>query len=197
MATISRIPMIDVAKGIGIILVVIGHTNLPTLVMNLIYAFHVPLFFVLSGMVFNMNKSLTELFVNKFRTLLVPYYFFGVFVTLALFLQSSSFDFSSVFDFIVFGTGYNSALWFVAHLFVLTIYAHLWLLVKNKIILYAALILHLSVGLKFVDISITTAWRFDLLPLSFSLFAIGYLFRDIIVGFASSLRGCCHSFAMV
>ena len=63
MATISRIPMIDVAKGIGIILVVIGHTNLPTLVMNLIYAFHVPLFFVLSGMVFNMNKSLTELFV--------------------------------------------------------------------------------------------------------------------------------------
>jgi fucose 4-O-acetylase-like acetyltransferase len=75
MKNTARIPMIDVAKGIGIILVVVGHTNLPVVVMNAIYAFHVPLFFVLSGMVFNSNKNLTQLLVSKFRTLLVPYYF--------------------------------------------------------------------------------------------------------------------------
>lgn len=186
---IARLPMIDAAKGFGIILVVIGHTNLPALAMNLIYAFHVPLFFVLSGMVFNMNKSLLELFVNKFRTLLVPYYFFGIFVTVALFLQGTYFDVSSIFGFIVFGTGYNSALWFIAHLFMLTIYVYLWLLIKNKKIIYAVLLAHLSIGLKLIDIGLPTAWRFDLLPLSFSFFMMGYIFRDIIIGVASSLKG--------
>ncbi len=180
--------MIDVAKGIGIILVVIGHTNLPLVAMNLIYAFHVPLFFVLSGMVFNMNKNLTELFINKFKTLLVPYYFFGIFVTLALYLQPAPFDFFRVIDFAIFGTGYNSALWFIAHLFVLSIYAYFWLLVKSKKILYFILIMHLLIGLKFLDIALPAAWSFNLLPLSFSFFMIGYLLGDFLINMASSLK---------
>jgi fucose 4-O-acetylase-like acetyltransferase len=188
MKNTARIPMIDVAKGIGIILVVVGHTNLPVVVMNAIYAFHVPLFFVLSGMVFNSNKNLTQLLVSKFRTLLVPYYFFGIFMTFALYLQKDSFGYSEIVDFIVFGTGYNSALWFIAHLFILIIYSYVLVRVGSRRTLYIILLIHLFIGLKFIDtpiqlIKLPSCWRLDLLPLSFSFFMAGYLFREFLLDF--------------
>jgi len=47
----SRIHHLDVARGIGIILVVLGHLNLPKYMINVIYLFHMPLFMYLSGSV--------------------------------------------------------------------------------------------------------------------------------------------------
>lgn len=57
MAGRFRINEIDIAKGIGIILVIIGHC-LPnnSLLRLMIYSFHMPLFFVLSGMVLDEEK---------------------------------------------------------------------------------------------------------------------------------------------
>ena len=40
---------IDIAKGIGIILVVLGHANLNMVLTNIIYLFHMPLFIFISG----------------------------------------------------------------------------------------------------------------------------------------------------
>lgn len=49
----DRVEWIDCAKGIGILLVVIGHmnviNNLDSLIRGLIFSFHMPLFFILSG----------------------------------------------------------------------------------------------------------------------------------------------------
>lgn len=44
----SRDIAVDVAKGIGILLVILGHLKNP--LMDFIYAFHMPLFFFVSGM---------------------------------------------------------------------------------------------------------------------------------------------------
>lgn len=52
----DRIEWIDVAKGIGIILVIMGHTFQLDLVSP-IYAFHMPLFFFLSGLLFNLDAG--------------------------------------------------------------------------------------------------------------------------------------------
>ncbi len=60
----SRVDEIDVAKGIGILLVILGHI-VPenTYLRTIIYSFHMPLFFFLSGLVakkqysFNQNKT--------------------------------------------------------------------------------------------------------------------------------------------
>ncbi len=184
----ARIPMIDVAKGIGIVLVVIGHTKLPTIAMNRIYAFHVPLFFVLSGMVFSKNKSLISQMYSKMKTLLVPYYFFGIFVTLALYLHNNISTAAQIFEFVILGTGYNSALWFIAHLFVLTVYSQFIIQYLNKTSLYVLLVLHLIIGLKFFEIEIPSFWRVDLLPLSFSFFVVGYLFKEQIINTIASLK---------
>ena len=45
----KRIEWIDIAKGIGIILVVIGHISQIEVLNDIIYSFHMPLFFIISG----------------------------------------------------------------------------------------------------------------------------------------------------
>lgn len=49
MMDINRLNYMDTAKGIGVILVILAHNLLPTSLSNAIYAFHMPLFFIISG----------------------------------------------------------------------------------------------------------------------------------------------------
>ena len=55
-----RIEWIDICKGLGIFLVVIGHTSIAQIsqtVYNWIYSFHMPMFYMLSGMVDTLMLS--------------------------------------------------------------------------------------------------------------------------------------------
>lgn len=47
----------DVVKGLGILLVIMGHSNLPATIYYGIYAFHMPLFFIVSGIFFSDRKT--------------------------------------------------------------------------------------------------------------------------------------------
>ncbi len=77
----ERVQWIDVAKGIGMILVVIGHTpGLTGWIYKTIYSFHMPLFFFLSGFVYREQPDSLGgrdgKLVKDFRTLIVPYVLF-------------------------------------------------------------------------------------------------------------------------
>ena len=80
----SRVKGIDVAKGLGILLVVLGHqidyfsADLPQ-VYRFIYLFHVPLFFFMSGMFFREQESFWNCFKKKFLRLFVPYLLANIF----------------------------------------------------------------------------------------------------------------------
>lgn len=53
----QRDAAIDIAKGIGIIFVIIGHSfQSGTVIHEIIYSFHMPLFFILSGTVMNLSN---------------------------------------------------------------------------------------------------------------------------------------------
>lgn len=52
----QRYEYIDIAKGIGILLVVWAHILLVGVSHRVIYAFHMPLFFMISGMLFRREK---------------------------------------------------------------------------------------------------------------------------------------------
>lgn len=54
-----RIEEVDIAKGIGMILVISGHLCASAPLRNFIYSFHMPLFFILSGIVYNAAKTRT------------------------------------------------------------------------------------------------------------------------------------------
>lgn len=72
---------IDCAKGIGIILVVLGHTySIPTWLQSWIYAFHMPLFFILSGYTIRVSSDISiKKQICKFaKAYLLPYLFLSL-----------------------------------------------------------------------------------------------------------------------
>lgn len=71
---------IDFLKGIGIFLVVYAHCNLhQEETMWLIYRFHMPLFFLISGYLFSAGDKFPKFFVKKFKTLIIPYFIFFIY----------------------------------------------------------------------------------------------------------------------
>jgi hypothetical protein len=69
----KRIEALDIAKGIGIILVIIGHMS-SSYLRDWIYSFHMPLFFILSGICFKTEKypSFLPFLRQRVRTLAIP-----------------------------------------------------------------------------------------------------------------------------
>ena len=84
----KRLDWIDIAKGIAIILVIVGHTvPNPSPLRHAIFSFHMPLFFILAGYTFR-PKPWRELLSGSVSRLLVPY------VVLALAWQVPTFSMS-------------------------------------------------------------------------------------------------------
>ena len=62
----NRIVSFDILKGGGILLVILGHIQIPYMLKTVIYSFHMPLFFFVSGCFFR-PISLREFFAKKTR----------------------------------------------------------------------------------------------------------------------------------
>ena len=69
-----RSDVIDSMKGLGIILVVLGHTVCNSL-SEWIYSFHMPHFFVISGL---FLKEGNNVYLKRAKTILVPYLVFAI-----------------------------------------------------------------------------------------------------------------------
>ncbi len=72
----ERIIWVDSAKGLAIYLVMVGHllnASSLTEANKIIYSFHTPLFFILSGLTYHHKGLRTQLIVAKARKLLYPY----------------------------------------------------------------------------------------------------------------------------
>lgn len=80
----GREQWVDFLKGITIILVVLGHCDLPAFLINTVYLFHMPLFFMISGYLDNSHRenSLWSVVKKKAPRLLWPYLTYGVIVIL-------------------------------------------------------------------------------------------------------------------
>jgi fucose 4-O-acetylase-like acetyltransferase len=87
-----RVEWIDIAKGIAIILVVLGHTlSSSNPLWAIIYSFHMPLFFLLAGYTFKVKDNKTVIKSSAIR-LLVPYAVCYVLITLAAIIWQSGFN---------------------------------------------------------------------------------------------------------
>lgn len=126
----KRYDYLDIAKGLGILAVVWAHTLKVGWSHGLIYAFHMPLFFFLSGMLFDMGKysGFKGFIIKRGKRLLVPYIIYSV-VTWAIWAlfrflrhdQVASYIAPLLQTFVAKGSGaflvHNSALWFIPCLF--------------------------------------------------------------------------------
>ena len=80
----TREPVFDVMKGIGIILMLVGHVPSTDWLFHFIYSFHMPLFFLVAGAFANLEESVKDTIVKGAKRLLLP-----VLVTMALIIALS------------------------------------------------------------------------------------------------------------
>ena len=86
----GRIAWVDYGKGLAIALVFWGHTICPKPALIFFYAFHIPLFYALSGFVFSIRRypSFGPFAWRKFRTLIVPGAFFGCIIKICQYVRA-------------------------------------------------------------------------------------------------------------
>lgn len=121
---------IDILKGIGIYLVVLGHLNLPLAMSKVIFSFHMPLFFFISGFVFKSKANL-EFIKDRFNRILMPFYIFSSITFLLYYILNFPKTALTFKDFLI-GTlsgisndhylSWNVALWFLPSLFFLNVF---------------------------------------------------------------------------
>lgn len=76
----KRSDYIDYAKGLGMLCVIWGHIMYAGLSARAVYAFHIPLFFFLSGMVFSKDRydGVVSFLKRRVSSLLIPYAIFSL-----------------------------------------------------------------------------------------------------------------------
>lgn len=108
----GRLKSIDVAKGIVICLMVLGHSSIPVWLSNWIWSFHMPFFFLVSGMLSSWRKGLKDFYIGKIKMLLLPFLLYSC-INLLIYPLYGRMPWS---DFIIhtllYGWGGN-ALWFI------------------------------------------------------------------------------------
>lgn len=142
----QRLFYLDMAKGIGIFLVVLGHLqgdyffSLSPVFAPFcawIFSFHMPLFFVISGILIRYredeNKDLKALAGGRFRSLMVPYLWFSlIYLLIVVFaLIKGTVTAGTLFEQIwyVFSLYGMNVLWFLPALFLGEL---LFLLIRKK-----------------------------------------------------------------
>ena len=176
---------IDVAKGLGIILVVIGHVMSPVMsghsviewLYSVIYTFHMPLFFFVSGYV--AKKLITkpiakiELLKQRLIRLMVPYCVWAAIYLPMKIVMAEHVRFSDEYKWYSFFLGNNpdGQLWFLYVLFVISVFMILFVTKKN----ITAFTILFMIG-SFLAPLIPYSIGFTSITLTFSLYQIGFFF---------------------
>jgi len=116
----ERDHVIDIAKGLGEILVCIGHSKFATYYeVKLIYQFHMPLFFILSGMMINIEKySIFKFIKKKMETILFSYFTISFYSLFNSIVQNKKFNYKKYFFQTLKGKQEGKNYWFIHSLFV-------------------------------------------------------------------------------
>lgn len=183
----SRYTHIDIAKGIGILFVIFGHNWIVSHekreLFNIIFSFHVPLFFFLSGLFMNYNDPFKEIIIKKSDSYIKPYYVILFLLGIHI-VPSENINPINYFARILYGTGQIipwpwGQLWFLPHLWAVSLfsylcYRHAYLGSRPTIFKAAILVIILSLGYLgiyiFRNITLSgTNFPFLLLGLPFSM----------------------------
>jgi fucose 4-O-acetylase-like acetyltransferase len=187
----QRLLFIDALKGIAILLVVLGHSfggvdllshdknNVYITLYNFIYGFHMPLFFFISGYLFNFKKYLNHfngLATSRFMSLILPYICFSLLLVLMVSILNR-------FSWSYFNNIINlRQFWFLPCLFLVELMYYVlskYFYNKNKIVL-AGLILLLGLSSSLITYQFYTWSILKVALVALAFYYIGHLMRDEI-----------------
>ena len=192
----KREKYLDIARGIATIMVIIGHCDYrytESWLTTWIYSFHMPLFFIISGILFRPEKydGFKHFLKKKVKGLVVPYLIFSIItftISIGLeYLRTKGLNGEEVgksFAGIFVGwrgTKLYNGLWFISALFFseILVYGVFWVSKKIKEkkepwFLFGATIILLAVGFIIADNIKGAPLSIDLVPLSSAIILIGY-----------------------
>lgn len=193
----SRNEKIDILKGIGITLVILGHISLtPASLKIWLYSFHMPLFFISSGITFSIEKysNYRSFLRAKVKSIVIPYFCLGFFLWILIKIYKSVLQLQQgttvvtcqeIRNFVLsLFLGYRLhhyyfSLWFLCALFSAElIFYFIVKHAKGKNIIYACTAVF-SLVIQWVVFRYIQGWYWsiDTVPSAIAFLSVGYLFR--------------------
>ena len=175
-----RLNYLDYAKGIGILLVVLAHIYCfnpklqESMIVVWIYSFHMPLFFIISGMLikFKDEKLSKNIILKKIKNILIPYLFFSILSSIIKIIIYELNTSMIIWDLIYTCIGYGiDVLWFLPALFV----AEILMLLIFKISKSDYMRMIIIGSLFIVGLSITKSYGMILLIIGRCFIATGFV----------------------
>ena len=194
----SRLGYLDVLKAFAIFMVLIGHRTDSIILEQYIYSFHIPLFFWISGFLFNPLKypQFRGFFYQRFRTILVPYFLFALlsftfcfFVVRGLSVRGQVYSLDPWYPFggIFYGIGIEPwrnpldiALWFLPCLFVSEIV--FWSInkyIKRNYFVFVLIIFGIIGYCASLWLPFRLPWSADVALTAVVFYGIGYGYRNM------------------
>lgn len=172
---------LDVARTLVIYLVVLGHmpyTGINAIYRDIIYAFHMPFFFMISGILHKEEsfsfKSLKRIFIS----LIIPYYIYNVICAIVYYPINHNSILDSLLDIVLcMGKQPSGASWFFLSLFFIKVVA---LFMKNKFwyIIIAFLCVIYLYEVKDYSRAYMMIFRIKPAIAAFPFFTFGFLFKS-------------------
>lgn len=170
----QRLLWLDIAKAITIILMVLGHSSLPSTISNLIYVFHMPLFFIASGLTTNWkNDRVLQFVVHKTRTIMLPFVIYSI---MLLILTQFTSEPVRLIDFIEKGW-VSWALWFVIVLYFALILCKIICDIRNKYVQWFCIVVLLILGITLCSLKIYLPWSMSTVPIAVTYLYLGSQFQ--------------------
>ncbi|MCQ2604767.1 MAG: acyltransferase family protein [Spirochaetia bacterium] len=192
----ERIDYLDIAKAFAIFLVMMGHTGSPDtmfLYRRIIYSFHMPLFFMISGIVSEFHpkgyskEDWKEFLKKNAYALIIPYFFWAILY--------SKFSYTGVVQ-IIYGSwktindsGSVLALWYLVCLFVVRIEMEGVLSIARKVKidshLFAALFspIPFTIGILLPNLKTGYPWQLDVSLVALGFLLLGYASKPLLKAF--------------
>lgn len=177
----ERLQWIDIGKGIGICLMYYGHIGCPDIILRMIYAFHMPLFFFLSGYVLSINMPFAKFIKKKIKGLIRPFLIFGVLVILVNFIISLLInnDYDLLYNlYYLFAQqmGTPARLWFIPCLFISSLISYFILNSRHDVIWF--LCFNVAAWLNVYYFSINIPWYIDVAIICSFFMILGYRLKE-------------------
>lgn len=185
----KRLEYVDIMKGLGIILVILGHINAyNSLYKPYVYAFHMVIFFFVYGYVTSFEqKDIKNTLSKRFKSLVIPYLLWAFIYaglsinTIIYILYASHYSIASVS---------NSSLWYLPTFFISVILFELIInlfakkkIKKDKFVLVLSLISLVYLFVYFImgdySIHFGAPWGIDASLTGVVLISVGFICRFI------------------
>lgn len=193
----ERIHWIDIARGIFILAIVLGHilSNGKNMIRWWLFSFHVPAFFFLSGLCFNNgNQGFIDFLKKRIKSIVVPYVLMSL-ISIILFAVAGLIiprinefvedPVSNIFALMysnsnLYSLRYNLPLWFLPCLFSTEIMAYVAKMLADRLrSIWVYVVTMVFSVLATITIKVYLPWHIETACAMLFWFVSGILIRDI------------------